>query len=104
MTAGPDHHAADEATRDEIRRRIDLSMLVEAGAGTAKTRALVERFVSLVLSGLAIERIVAITFTEKAAAELKERVRGALEAEEAPVNAEFARRALEGLGRAPIST
>ena len=47
MTAVDDFRAADERTRAEIRERVDLSMLVEAGAGTGKTRALVDRFVAL---------------------------------------------------------
>jgi ATP-dependent exoDNAse (exonuclease V) beta subunit len=53
---------------------------VEAGAGTGKTAALVDRYLALVLAGRSVERIVAITFTDKAAAELRDRVRQGLEA------------------------
>lgn len=62
-----------------IREALDESLFVEAGAGTGKTKALVDRLVALVQSGVPITEIVAITFTEKAAAELKERVRSELE-------------------------
>ena len=69
----------DERTHARIRAALDQNLFVEAGAGTGKTRALVERVLALVLNGRPIERIVAITFTEKAAAELRDRVREALE-------------------------
>ncbi len=56
------------------RRTGDL--LLDAGAGSGKTTVLVERYVrSVIDDGLAPERILAITFTEKAAAELRERIR-----------------------------
>ena len=52
---------------------------IDAGAGTGKTRELVEQNVRLVTNGeCTIDHIAAITFTEKAAAELRERVREAL--------------------------
>ncbi len=63
--------------RAAIERR-DASLLVRAGAGTGKTSVLVERFVEAVREDdVEVERILAITFTEKAAAEMKERVRDA---------------------------
>ena len=71
--------SADAAARAQIASRLDATMLVEAGAGTGKTRALVDRVVALVAAGTPIERIAAITFTERAAAELRERVRMGLE-------------------------
>jgi ATP-dependent helicase/nuclease subunit A len=56
------------------RRREPL--LLAAGAGSGKTSVLVERFVRAVLEdGVAPGRILAITFTERAAGELRERVR-----------------------------
>ena len=52
------------------------TLFVEAGAGSGKTRALVERIVALVTTGDApLPEVAAITFTEKAAAELRDRVR-----------------------------
>ena len=71
--------SADEGARRAIAERLDATMLVEAGAGTGKTRALVDRVVALVAAGTRIERIAAITFTERAAAELRERVRTGLD-------------------------
>jgi ATP-dependent helicase/nuclease subunit A len=101
-----DARERDEATRTEIRSLIHRTLFVEAGAGTGKTRALVEQIVALVLAGKPIERIVAITFTEKAAGELKDRVRGELEAARAahPGQAEAIDAALRSLDRAQIST
>lgn len=102
----PDYAAQDEKTRTRIREALGETLFVEAGAGTGKTRALVDRVVALVLGGRPIERIVAITFTEKAAAELKDRVRGELERALADGSdgAELVREALASLDRAQIST
>jgi ATP-dependent helicase/nuclease subunit A len=85
---------------------LDETLLVEAGAGTGKTRALVDRLVALVLVGYPIEQIAAITFTEKAAAELRDRVREGLEAAAAahPEEAEALEEAVRSLDRAQIST
>ncbi|MCI0838142.1 MAG: UvrD-helicase domain-containing protein [Chloroflexi bacterium] len=100
-----EHHANDAAARRVIREALDQTLFVEAGAGTGKTSALVDRFVALVRGGTEIDRIAAVTFTEKAAAELRERVRGALEEaqDEAEVGPHMAV-ALESLDRAQIST
>jgi ATP-dependent helicase/nuclease subunit A len=55
---------------------------LSASAGSGKTRALTERYVKLLqeltVRGLNIDQAVAITFTDKAAAEIKERVLGVL--------------------------
>jgi ATP-dependent helicase/nuclease subunit A len=56
------------------------SMLLAAAAGSGKTSVLVERYVRAVLDdGLDPARILAITFTERAAWELKERIRARLQ-------------------------
>jgi len=72
--------------RTAIERRSG-ALLVDAAAGSGKTSVLVERFVADVLQdGIEVGAILAITFTEKAAAELRDRIRsrlrerGALEA------------------------
>jgi ATP-dependent exoDNAse (exonuclease V) beta subunit len=55
------------------------SLLLAAGAGSGKTSVLVERFVRAVrVDGVSPGRILAITFTERAAGELRERVRARL--------------------------
>src|SRR5436190_19060301 len=50
------------------------NVVLEASAGTGKTRVLVERYVNLLRAGVEPDHILAITFTRKAAAELRERI------------------------------
>ena len=69
---------ADQAARHRIASDLDSTLFVQAGAGSGKTRALVERVVALIGSGVAMENIAAITFTEKAGAELRDRIRDRL--------------------------
>ncbi len=72
--------AVDQTARTAVRDDHDVSLFVEAGAGTGKTTALVDRVVALVASGrIELRELAAITFTEAAAAELRDRIRGALE-------------------------
>src|ERR1035438_9363910 len=67
----------DEQEQAVARRGEPL--LLAAGAGSGKTSVLVERFVRAVREdGIAPERILAITFTERAGSELRERVRARL--------------------------
>jgi ATP-dependent helicase/nuclease subunit A len=70
----------DEASRKKIINELDRNFFVEAGAGSGKTHCLVERMVNIIKNGKAkIENISAVTFTRKAAAELKERFQIRLE-------------------------
>lgn len=65
---------ADQAARDAIDQNIGQNMVVVAGAGAGKTHALVGRMVRMVATGTtAVEHIAAITFTRKAAGELRAR-------------------------------
>lgn len=57
------------------------NVVVTAGAGSGKTRTLVARYLSLLADGLQPDKIVAITFTEKAANEMRSRVRSAIRAQ-----------------------
>jgi ATP-dependent exoDNAse (exonuclease V) beta subunit len=77
----------DAAARAAIETDLDATMVVEAAAGTGKTTALVRRIIAVLAAGRApIGGLVAVTFTEKAAGELKLRLRAQLEAarQEAP--------------------
>src|SRR5438093_9778904 len=71
---------ADRADREEIATTLDDTLIVEAAAGTGKTTELVRRIVRVIQTGRAeVTEIVAVTFTEKAAGELKLRLRETLE-------------------------
>jgi ATP-dependent helicase/nuclease subunit A len=68
--------APDVLTPDqELATRPGRHLSVTANAGSGKTRVLVERYLRLVLEGYApVQKIVALTYTEKAAGELKRRI------------------------------
>ncbi len=71
---------SDQADRDKILNSFDKNFLVEAGAGSGKTTYLVLRMIEIVRKGkYKIEEIAAITFTKKAATELRERFQTKLE-------------------------
>ena len=53
----------------------DHDVVVTAGAGTGKTRTLVARYLSLLEEKIPMREIVAITFTKKAAREMRNRIR-----------------------------
>ena len=97
----------DKPARDAIGTELDATLFVEAGAGTGKTKALVDRVVALVTSDgpdlpAPIQAIAAITFTEKAAAELRDRIRRELRA--SPTTSARLRSSARGAGsRSTIS-
>ncbi len=101
---------ADAEVRRRIAEELDTTFFVEAAAGTGKTAALVERIVTLLRRGAAsLERIAAVTFTEKAAGEMKLRLRERIEAVRAlpglaAAEAENLDAALEHLELAQIGT
>ena len=54
------------------------ALLISAGAGSGKTRVLVERLLALISRGADIDRFLIITYTRAAAAELRSRILSAL--------------------------
>jgi ATP-dependent helicase/nuclease subunit A len=70
--------ARPDLTADEAARAFAVdprnNVVLEASAGTGKTSVLVSRYVNLVKQGVEPANILAITFTRKAAAEMRERI------------------------------
>src|SRR3984893_18945419 len=91
--------------RDLIREGLDINLLVEAGAGSGKTECLAQRMAAGVLEGrYTVEHMAAVTFTRKAAAELRGRfqltLERALAAEPDDARRQRAQQALRHLERA----
>jgi ATP-dependent helicase/nuclease subunit A len=100
--APPLPDAADRADAVDPR----LNIVLEASAGTGKTRVLVDRYVNLVAAGVEPRHILAITFTRKAAAEMRERILATLRrsAEEGAIDPRRWRQLREHLADVAIST
>ena len=101
----------DQRERDLIATALDRTLVVEAAAGTGKTTALVNRIVNVIRSGAEVDQIVAVTFTEKAAGELKLKLRERIELERRAARAQddtaavaAFERALSHLEEAHVST
>jgi ATP-dependent helicase/nuclease subunit A len=87
--------------------RRDVSVVLSSGAGCGKTHVLTERYLShLREPGVEVGQVVAITFTERAARQMRGRIRQALTGElrRPTADAERWARHLRGLESAPIST
>jgi ATP-dependent exoDNAse (exonuclease V) beta subunit len=109
MTGSTDADRWDEASRRLIREDVDQTLVVEAAAGTGKTTELVNRILKVIATGRAdVRGIVAVTFTEKAAGELKLRLRQGLEEERRstidPQSAARLEDAVQSLEEAHVST
>ncbi|MGD8624693.1 MAG: UvrD-helicase domain-containing protein [Anaerolineae bacterium] len=59
----------------EAATTAEPAVVVTAGAGSGKTRTLAARYVGLLEAGCSPQRLVAITFTDKAAREMRGRIR-----------------------------
>ena len=113
MAPTADHDLAaplsDQPVRDRIRLDTGATLFVDAGAGSGKTKSLVDRVSTLVLSsGVSLRHIAAVTFTEKAGAELRDRLRAEFErvlrASREDLTGERAAVALDDLDAAAIGT
>ncbi|MBK9091033.1 MAG: UvrD-helicase domain-containing protein [Holophagales bacterium] len=99
----------DDAARQTAVREVQRSLLVEASAGTGKTKTLIDRIVHLVVEEeRPLSSIAAMTFTEKAAGEMKERLRRRFDevtrTARDPVHRERAAAARRELESAEVST
>lgn len=96
----------NEEQTERLVHELDKNFVIEASAGTGKTTSLVRRVIATIRSGADIRRIVAVTFTDRAASELKLRVRSELlrAAREEPEHTATFERAIEHLEQASIST
>lgn len=83
----------NEAQR-EAAAHVDGPLLIVAGAGAGKTKTIVHRIAHLIERGIPGNAILAVTFTNKAAGEMRERVRRLLETSGAP----------QGSGSMPLLT
>ena len=72
-------------------------LLVVAGPGSGKTRVIIERVMHLVKTGLKPQEILCLTFSEKAAAEMKQRLEQVIDVTEMDVSTfhSFAKEVLE---------
>lgn len=100
--------AADPSWTEEQLQAIGTggrNVLVAAAAGSGKTAVLVERIIRKISSDTDVDRLLVATFTNAAAAEMKERIRLALEeALERNPGSGHLRRQLALMGRAAITT
>ena len=81
------------------------NLFIAASAGTGKTYTIQQVVARLILNGLTLDQILIVTYTEKAAGELKDRIRKKIEEEslKAPGNA-MLQQALRDIHSAPIGT
>lgn len=68
--------------QEEAITKTGQNIIVSAGAGSGKTAVLTERVVRKVKSGIDIDKLLVLTFTKAAAAEMKDRIKAALSKDE----------------------
>ena len=60
--------------QEEAANNISGPLLILAGAGAGKTKTIVERVVNIIKSGVEPRNVLCVTFTNKAAKEMRERI------------------------------
>ncbi len=98
----------DQAVRVAAAKDLRHSWLLEAGAGTGKTTVLLDRVEEILKTETPLDKVAVITFTEKAAGELKLKLRQRVEGMLATAGegrwAGYLRGVLESLDRAAVGT
>ena len=78
-TVSPILRGLNPAQRDAVVN-FDVPSLIIAGAGSGKTRVLTSRIAYMIEQGVDPSRILALTFTNKAAEQMRERIAGMIPA------------------------
>ena len=65
---------------EEQRRAVEARgrVIVSASAGSGKTFVMITRLVDIILSGADVSEVLAVTFTNKAAAQMRDKLRAEL--------------------------
>lgn len=64
--------------QEEAINKEGMNIIVSAGAGSGKTAVLTERVITKVKKGISVDKLLILTFTKAAAAEMKERIRASI--------------------------
>ena len=84
-------------------------VIVSASAGSGKTTVMIEKIIRLILNGAEVADVLAVTFTKKAASQMKDKLKRELikainSADTSPEHRETLKKQLSGVAGADIST